>query len=121
MASLRPTVPVPSRWRITSMEQWDQDFVDLVQPGFIAFRVDHRGDFAFGAVECTLRWTVSAKNRSRLAFRFSGFDEGDEVDGHGWVKLQTDGSLAGHIEFDGGDKSGFTAAQANAKARRTRS
>ena len=30
-------------WRIIEMEQWDQDFIDLVVPGYIAFREDHLG------------------------------------------------------------------------------
>jgi hypothetical protein len=38
------------RWRIIEMEQWDQDFIDLVVPGYIAFREDHTGEFQFGAV-----------------------------------------------------------------------
>jgi hypothetical protein len=39
------------RWRITEMDNWDQEAVDLVEPGFIEFDEDglgelglHRGD-----------------------------------------------------------------------------
>jgi hypothetical protein len=38
------------RWRITAMEMWDQDYVDLVEPGFFEFGSDGMGSFVFGAV-----------------------------------------------------------------------
>lgn len=38
------------RWRITSMELWDTDTVDLVEPGFIEFDRDGTGRFGFIAV-----------------------------------------------------------------------
>jgi hypothetical protein len=28
-------------WRIIEMEQWDQDYIDLVVPGYFSFREDH--------------------------------------------------------------------------------
>ena len=36
------------RFRITQMEEWDQDFVDAEMPGFIRFDPDDRGEFHFG-------------------------------------------------------------------------
>ena len=38
------------RWRITEMDNWDQEAVDLVQPGFIEFDDDGLGDLGFIAV-----------------------------------------------------------------------
>lgn len=38
------------RWRITSMEVWDQDFVDAEVPGYIEFKDNGLGDFQFGYV-----------------------------------------------------------------------
>ena len=32
--------PYVGSWRIVEMEQWDQDFIDLMVPGYIAFRGD---------------------------------------------------------------------------------
>ena len=43
----------------------------------------------------------------RLDFSFQGFDEGDEVNGRGWVIVEV--KLVGHIVFHMGDESGFTA------------
>jgi hypothetical protein len=99
------------RWRIVSMEQWDQDYVDMVAPGHIAFNKGGTGQLHFGCVETELDWRLEA-DTGRVEFTFSGFDEGDEVTGRGWAKA--DGaSLAGRIAFHQGDESGFEAAKEN--------
>jgi hypothetical protein len=38
------------RWRITEMDNWDQETVDLVEPGFIEFDEDGLGGLGFIAV-----------------------------------------------------------------------
>ena len=38
------------RWRITEMDNWDQEAVDLVGPGFIEFDKDGLGELGFIAV-----------------------------------------------------------------------
>ena len=38
------------RWRITEMDNWDQEAVDLVEPGFIEFDEDGLGELGFIAV-----------------------------------------------------------------------
>ena len=50
-ASRKPEPPNPlaGRWRITSMEQWDQDFVDEEEDGYFAFDGEG-GEFHFGYV-----------------------------------------------------------------------
>jgi hypothetical protein len=121
MSSGLPTVvdPVKSsfvgRWRIVEMEQWDQEFVDLVSPGHITFTRDGRGELHFGAVEVTLDWRVGAAG-NRVDFAFEGFDEGDEVSGSGWAELYGE-KLTGRLAFHLGDESGFVAEKAG-KARR---
>jgi len=38
-------------WKITNMNVWSQDYVDLIVPGFIEFRLEDRhvmGSFQFG-------------------------------------------------------------------------
>jgi hypothetical protein len=44
------------RWRITEMDNWDQEAVDLVQPGFIEFDDDGLGSLGFivvtGELDC---------------------------------------------------------------------
>jgi hypothetical protein len=96
-------------WRITEMELWDQDFIDLVKPGQIIVYEDGRGSFNFGAVELDIDCTpVRSGKQSRIGFTFQGFDEGDEVSGKGWLKLHGD-VLKGEIHFHLGDKSWFKA------------
>jgi hypothetical protein len=50
-------------WRITEMELWDQDFIDLVSPGQIVLYKGNRGSFSFGAVELDI---------GRFSSRFAG-------------------------------------------------
>jgi hypothetical protein len=45
-------------WRITEMELWDQDFIDLLGPGQIVAYEDGRGSFSFGAVELDMDCTA---------------------------------------------------------------
>ena len=103
------------RWRIVEMEQWDQQFVDLVSPGHITFTRDAHGELHFGAVDVRLDWRADATG-NRADFSFEGFDEGDEVSGEGWAELNG-GKLTGRIAFHLGDESGFVAQKAG-KARR---
>ena len=35
--------PYMGTWRIIEMEQWDQDYIDLVVPGYITFSNSRRG------------------------------------------------------------------------------
>ena len=107
--------PFIGSWRIVEMEQWDQDFVDLVSPGHITFTRGGRGELHFGAVDATLDWRADA-TANRVDFSFEGFDEGDEVSGRGWADLSGE-NLTGRIAFHLGDESGFVAEKAG-KARR---
>src|SRR5436309_1424945 len=42
--------PLLGRWRITEMELWDTDFVDMLEPAYITFEATGGGEFVFGAV-----------------------------------------------------------------------
>ena len=42
------------KWRIIEADTWDCDYLDLVQPAYIVFGKNGRGEFAFGAIEATL-------------------------------------------------------------------
>ena len=97
------------------MEQWDQEFVDLVSPGHITFTGDGRGELHFGAVDVSLDWRAEASG-SRVDFTFEGFDEGDEVSGRGWAELDGD-KLTGRIAFHQGEESGFVARRAGKAGR----
>ena len=98
------------RWRIEEMDLWNRDALDLVGPAFIEFRPDQTGRFRFIAVEGWMDCREAAiDDRPGLEFSWDGNDECDPASGRGWVALQPDGSLAGHIYFHMGDDSAFRA------------
>ena len=95
------------RWRIVAMDQWDQDAVDLVQPGFIAFNGEE-GEMRFIAVRAWLDVRYATRDGGPIAeFSWEGVDEGDQRSGRGWVKPNAAGGLTGYIYFHNGDESGF--------------
>ena len=94
-------------WRIIEMEQWDQDYIDLVVPGYITFREDSLGEFQFGAVHGDLDYHIEPyQGTERLEFSWEGEDEMDPVSGRGWAIIE-DGRLQGRLYFHEGDESGF--------------
>lgn len=94
------------RWRITEMALWDKDFIDMIEPAYIAFDGKVGGDFAFG---CVTGGIHCRKTPSRVEFTWAGNDEMDEASGDGWAQLQKDGSLKGKIRIHNGDESTFKA------------
>ncbi len=97
------------KWRITEMEQWDRDFIDLVVPGHLTIKKDGTGSLQFGAIEVDIDCRLESVNGAeRLDFSFEGSDEGDPVCGRGWAQV-TGRGMKGKIYFHLGDDSGFTA------------
>ena len=102
------------RWRITEMDNWDQEAVDLVGPGFIEFDGDGLGELGFIAVTGELDCRdADREGRPGVEFSWQGSDEGDDVSGRGWAALDPDGTLEGHIYFHLGDDSAFRAVRFN--------
>ena len=101
------------RWRITEMDLWDLEDIDLIEPGFVEFGQDRTGHFGFIAVQGNMDCrTVPTRERPRVKFTWDGDDDGDRASGRGWATLEGDGSLRGHIYFHLGDDSGFRAVRA---------
>jgi len=91
------------------MDAWDQDFVDLLEPGHFSIRADGSGSFVFGAVQGGMDCRKEdAEGGPRLAFTWEGCDEMDPASGRGWIQVDG-GELTGHIFFHLGDDSGFRA------------
>jgi hypothetical protein len=110
------------RWRIASMELWDTDAIDLVEPAFIEFDRDRTGRFGFIAVEGWMDCREAARDgRPCVEFTWEGADEGDQVSGRGWAALADDGTLDGRIFFHLGDDSGFHAVRAEPRPTSKRS
>ncbi|MBI4764001.1 MAG: hypothetical protein HY787_05275 [Deltaproteobacteria bacterium] len=97
------------KWRITEMEQWDEDYIDLVAPGHLTVKNDGTGLLAFGAFEAEIDCRLeSVHGVERLEFSLMGSDEGDEVCGRGWAEIMGR-NLKGRIYFHMGDDSSFSA------------
>jgi len=94
-------------WRITQMEQWDKDFIDLVVPGHFTFNDEGRGIFQFGAVEGFIDYRIdNFRDQERLEFSWEGSDEMDPVCGRGWAIIEGD-ELHGRLYFHLGNDSRF--------------
>jgi hypothetical protein len=105
---------VAGRWRIVEMDLWDRDAMDLVGPAFIEITADGRGSFRFIAMEGFIDARhVRLDGKPAAEFSWEGYDEGDHVSGRGWVHLDKDGSLRGHLFIHSGDDSGFRAVAAD--------
>ena len=104
MHSLRS--PLTGKRRITEMELWDTDFVDMLEPAHITFEAKGGGAFLFGAVHGDLDCRYRPGG---VRFTWAGFDEMDPASGAGSAKLAPDGSLTGEIRFHHGDESTFKA------------
>ena len=100
---------ISGKWRITKMDLWDQEAIDLLGPAFIEFK-GARGQFRFIAVDGSMDCRHGQRNGPpSVDFTWDGHDEGDPASGRGWVHLQKAGALTGHIYFHQGDDSGFKA------------
>lgn len=95
---------VVGRWRIKWMEMWDQDFVDLVEPGYFQFDKDGLGFFVFGAVEGQIDYRAS-DDGERVEFSWSGNDDGSEKSGRGWFQIQSSRLAKGEFFIHCGDES----------------
>jgi len=98
------------RWRLVRMSNWDNEFMDEESPAFIEFEPNRAGEFHFGYVHCRIDWRPEQlPSGPGAAFTFDGNDEMDPTQGRGWVAMQIDGTLKGHLYFHQGDDSAFWA------------
>lgn len=99
-------------WKITHMETWARDYVDLVVPGFIEFKPEDdplMGRFEFGTVsgwlDCRPR---DIGGEAWVEWSWQGKSDTDPGCGRGWARL-VDGELVGHIFIHCADDSTFRA------------
>lgn len=105
MTSKAPT-SLAGKWRIVEMELWGADFLDMLEPAYIAFDGKGSGEFLFGCVIASLDCDDTPGGTE---FTWQGHDEMDEASGDGFAELEDDGSLTGEIHFHNGDESTFKA------------
>jgi hypothetical protein len=97
---------VIGHWRIVAADLWDCDYLDLVGPAYFQIGAEGWAEFAFGAVDATAELEYG---RRIVFFRWSGFDEGDQIAGDGSAELHDNGSLEIELSFDDGDDATLTA------------
>ncbi len=101
--------PYLGKWRITEMEMWGQDYIDMETDGYFRFDKDSTGYFQFGLVQGQIGYNIeTVGNVDRLEFTWEGQDENDEAFGRGWAELKQD-QIEGRFYFHMGDDSSFTA------------
>jgi len=110
MPAMSKAQPFTGTFKITHMDEWDQDFVDEEVPAFIRFDPDGQGAFHFGYVHGDMAVEFTERDGKPAAeWSWEGNDEMDPASGRGWVVLQDDGTLKGMLFFHNGESSGFTA------------
>jgi hypothetical protein len=116
-AKHKPTNPFTGRWRIVSMEQWDQDYVDEEEEGYFEFTDECVGEFHFGYVHGQMDCRLTTRGGvPAIEWTWDGNDEMEAVQGRGCA-TETDGKLHGTIFFHHGDDSDFVAQRGGKKKR----
>lgn len=81
------------KWKIFEMEQWDPNFIDLIEPGFIEFMGNGFGALHFGYVYASIHYRMTEPGKAE--FSFYGEDDGKEIFGRGWISIH-------HTQLKGG-------------------
>jgi hypothetical protein len=98
------------QWRITEMDLWDSEYLDMDVPAYIQIENTGSGEFQFGLVSGQIDGDiVKDGDHERFDFTWEGNDECDEASGSGWLKLKGKTALTGQIKFHHGDRSGLVA------------
>ena len=117
--------PFLGSWRITHMDEWGPDYLDLIVPAFITIEPKAAGSFQFGAVAGWLDYrVVTSRDGARLEWSWQGSNDSDEACGRGWAVIDHE-VLRGHLFIHASDDSAFVAVRlpqaTPSGARRTRS
>lgn len=117
MAKSKMANPFVGRWRITHMDEWDQDYVDEEVEGYIEFDVKGTGAFQFGYVRGEMGCQLTTRDgQPAVEWTWDGNDEMDPAQGRGWAVIKGD-ELHGMIFFHQGDESGFVANRSKTKGK----
>jgi hypothetical protein len=93
-------------WRITEMEQWDQEYIDLEEPGCFRFSKDGMGEFVFGTVNGFIDCRYdNDKDANRVEFSWDGTSGYDPVCGRGWFEIAGTDQIYGKLFIHNGDES----------------
>jgi hypothetical protein len=97
-------------WQIVHMDEWDAEYLDLIETARITIDKRGQGEFVFGAVKGWLDCRFTERDGLPFVeFSWEGLSEGDSVCGRGWASLQSDGNLEGRLFIHLSDDSAFVA------------
>jgi hypothetical protein len=96
------------KWRITELDGYDADYVDLSGPAMLDISTRGNGNMNFGAVEAMLDCKTDELDERILRFSFEGEDEGDSICGRGYCLADED-QMVGRIFRHLGDELSFKA------------
>ena len=88
------------RWRIVKADIWDRAHLDLCGPAMLTITAEG-GEIAFGALEAGLEVEYA---RDSIGFRWTGCEEGDQVEGDGTAELLDDGTIEIDLAYYNGDE-----------------
>src|SRR5579859_2766422 len=88
--------PFVGRWKITEMEMWPPEYIDLIVPGHITIARKREGELQFGAVHAWIDYRVTKAEGPRLDFSWEGESENDPISGRGSATI-VDGELRGRL------------------------
>jgi hypothetical protein len=105
--------PIVGVWRFLELDEFEPDYIDMLEPGHLAIDPSGQGHFQFGVVGATL--DARAFERQGVVgveFSWEGLDEDHSINGRGTAVLANKDLLEGVLYFHLGDEFSF-------KARRT--
>ena len=103
--------PFKGRWRIVSMTEWDDDYLNEELEAFIEFGGNDLGKFQFGYVQGDVDYrTTEYDGKPAVEFSWEGGDgaDGTPLTGRGSGVLDG-GEVHGMFFIHRGDESGFVA------------
>jgi hypothetical protein len=105
----KATSPFSGRWRIVSMVEFDEEFINDEVQAFIEFNSTDGGQFQFGCFRGDMACRLTARDGEvAVEWSWEGYDEMDPEAGSGWAVLKGN-DLHGLIGFNDGDGSSFVA------------
>lgn len=111
MGKRKSKSPVSGKWRIVSMTEWDEDYLDEEVEAYIDFGSNGLGSFQFGYVQGDIDYrTTERDGKPVVEFSWEGGDaaDGTPLTGRGWA-VPDGGKLSGMFFIHRGDESGFEA------------
>ncbi len=103
--------PFLGRWRIVSVSQWEDEYLDEEVEAYIEFDDRGSGSFQFGYIQGIIDYSEGLRDGQPAAeFSWEGGDgaDGTPLTGRGWAMLKGEG-LQGIISIHMGEETDFEA------------